>query len=353
MAFAPDGKRLALGTMDPSVRVYEVSTGKLALAFGPKNKPPYQLAFSHNGRILAWGSKDLIILYDALTGHEIVRTEAKVDMVMSLCFTPDDKGIITGNQDGRVRVWDAATLTARKELDARMWMVRCAVLSHDGRQIAAGTMYNTIRLWALPDGNELFGQYKGHDAPINSVAYSPSGKVIASAADNRELFLWDAASSKMRSRLPGNSTRVVAFAPDGLRLATAEEYTKKVQIWDAATGQVVRTLQDGPEPVISVAYGPDGTHVISAHSSRNKGFLHVWEVSTGKHLAKIDTGPMACVAIAPNGKITLRVARARPSLCGTLRRASSGRISPGTGDRSQQWPLRQRDKAWHLELWTV
>src|SRR5262249_14324836 len=153
------------------------------------------------------------------TGEEIDQWEAAKDIAVSVAFTPDGKTLVAGYQGGEVWIWDVRAKERRYKLDARMWMIRSMALSPDGKTVAAGTVYNTIRLCDVDSGKELFGEYQGHDAQVNAVAFSPNGKILASGGDNRQILLWDTATERHLRHLPG-SGRAVAFSPDGRRLAS-------------------------------------------------------------------------------------------------------------------------------------
>ena len=98
---------------------------------------------------------------------------------------------------------------------------------------------------------------KGHIYGVNSVAFSPNGKRIVTASDDKTVKLWDAATGAERLTLKGHKGPVycVAFSPDGKRIASASS-DKTVKLWDATTGAETLTLKGHTEPVWGVAFSP-------------------------------------------------------------------------------------------------
>jgi WD40 repeat protein len=179
--------------------------------------------------------------------------------------------------------------------------VRSVSFSPDGKRLASASEDKTVILWDV-DGRRQLATLAGHQDAVNGVAFSPDGKRIASASGDKTVILWDVESVKQLATLEGHEAEVlgVAFSPDGKRLATASG-DMTVILWDVDSHKRLATLEGHKGKVLSVAFSPDGKRLASANSD-NTAIL--WEVDTGKQLTTLaeHNGPVYAVAFRPDGK---------------------------------------------------
>jgi len=228
----------------------------------------YSVAFSPDGKILASGSADNTIkLWDVATGREIRTLSGHTNWVLSVAFSPDGKILASGScgkqegylcVQGEIKLWDVARGTEIRTLRGHTSDVYSVAFSPDGKILASGSGDNTIQLWDVAKGT-LLRTLQGHTSWVRSVAFSPDGKILASGSADKTIKLWDVATGREIRTLQGHTSDVysVAFSPDGKVLASGSA-DRTIQLWDVAIGTLLRTLSGHTDSVRSVAFSPDG-----------------------------------------------------------------------------------------------
>jgi WD40 repeat protein len=162
--------------------------------------------------------------------------------------------------------------------DAQVWSV---TFSPDGKRIATASQDKTGKIWDAKTG-QLLLTLMGHTDSVNGIVYSPDGKRIATTSDDHTAKVWDAATGEELLTLSGHTDAVsrIAFSPDGTRLVTASG-DKTVKVWDAVTGKELLTLSGHGNIMFDVAFNPDGKRIAA---SGEDGNVRVWDAISGKEL---------------------------------------------------------------------
>ncbi|KAA6411567.1 MAG: hypothetical protein FRX48_04847 [Lasallia pustulata] len=302
VAFSPDGKQLASGSGDKTVRIWDAATGATLQTLEGHSDSVCAVAFSPDGKQLASGSGDKTVrIWDAATGATLQTLEGHSDWVSAVVFSPDGKQLASGSYDKTVRIWDAATGATLQTLEGHSDWVRAVAFSPDGKQLASGSGDKTVRIWDAATGATL-QTLEGHSGSVCAVAFSPDGKQLASGSYDKTVRIWDAATRATLQTLEGHSDWVsaVAFSPDGKQLASGSG-DKTVRIWDAATGATLQTLEGHSDSVCAVAFSPDGKQLASGSGDKT---VRIWDAATGATLQTLEghSDWVRAVAFSPDGK---------------------------------------------------
>ncbi|MCY3018777.1 MAG: serine/threonine protein kinase [Planctomycetota bacterium] len=147
--------------------------------------------------------------------------------------------------------------------------------------------------------------FSGHSNWVNSVAFSPDGKLALSGSRDKTLKLWEVKTGRELRTFSGHTSWVksIAFSPDG-KLALSGSGDKTLKLWDVRTGRELRTFSGHTDSITSVAFAPDGALVLSATFD---GVLKLMDVGTGRELRTFSGGndQSLCVAFSADGKLAL------------------------------------------------
>jgi hypothetical protein len=284
VVFSPDGRRLASGSWDQTIKFWDVPTGHEVDTLGREMKEVQALALSRDGHWLAAeNSSDTVMLWDATTGTEVRTLPSNkplgplgTNFVYSIAFSPDGRWLASAVDEKTVRLWDVHTGQTVRDLTTTRRAVIYAAFSPDGRWFASGDDDKSIRIWDTSTGAQV-RRLTGHRKPIYAVAFSPNGRWLASASADKTIKLWDIAEGREVHTLSGHGGSVtsLAFSPDGRWLASGS-WDKTVKIWSVETGQEVQTLGGGHDhPIYTVAFDSRGRWLASGSED---GSISLWRL---------------------------------------------------------------------------
>jgi WD40 repeat protein len=299
--FSPDGKTVIAGSQDHTLRFWDVATGKelrqLSTAkakgaqagFGQRTVPA--IAFAPDGKVLAvGGTQGAIRLLDAATGKELrqIQKEAKEGEnrsdVVSVAFSPDGKVLAAGSQDRTIRLWDLATNQPIREWqipatledvaakmnaleDGRQSDLFMVAFSADGKTLASWNLDRTlrfasswpgsgrkpdgtVRLWETATGKERW-QIKDHRGGIACLGFSADGKTLATGSEDTTVLLWNVLGPQSQAP-PKLTPRDLEGLWNELSQVEAAKALQAVSGLAAASAQAVAFLRERLEPALPV-----------------------------------------------------------------------------------------------------
>lgn len=262
LAVSADGGRALSGSMDGTVRMWDLGTRQLMAVF---------------------------------EGHE--------STVSAVAFTADGRRGVSGSWDRTVRVWDLASGQSERTLSGHTEYVAGLALSPDGSHALSAGWDQTLRLWDLAAGREA-GVFVGHSSNASAVAFGPDGRFAVSVGWDSTARAWDVATRQCVSVLEGhnNNLSAVCLTPSGRQVVTGG-VDREIKLWDLKARRVLRTFSGHEAEVTALVFTPDGRHLISG--ARDKT-VRVWEVASGKCERVLShTAAVLAVALTPGGSALL------------------------------------------------
>jgi WD40 repeat protein len=274
LAFSPVGRTLASGSLDSTVRFWEVMTGrKRAVLKHPGGVQA--LAFAPNGKLLASGDfVGEVRLWDPV-GNARGSLKSPHAAILCLSFSPDGLVLAGGGRHrgttGTLRLWDVCT---RKELLALPGLtagVTSVSFSVDGRMLAGGDFGGVVTVWETASGR-VRAALKGHRGCVRCVAFIPGG-LLASGGDDGTVRLWDLRAGRQWAALKGHTGSVFGLSVAGKMLVSAGQ-DRTVRLRDLPSGKGLLTLSQA-DPIYSVEFGPRGRLLATGDA---KGTIRLWSV---------------------------------------------------------------------------
>ncbi|MFL5342242.1 MAG: WD40 repeat domain-containing protein, partial [Gemmataceae bacterium] len=347
--FSPDGKRIATGGHDKTVRVWDAANGKELKQFTGHQNSVLHLDWSADGeRLVVAGISELPHLWNATTGEEVALLKGHTKAIAAVAFSADGRILFTGSADGTLRAWDGFTGKAGRVVEAEHGPISALACAPDGKTVVTGHDDGTIsvrdadgraelRSWKLPpsgvksiafskDGTSLvttsvwscgpriwdFATGKSspfwdeHICPMEWLQASADGKQLLAVDRARIALKWDVETGRSERWFTIADTPFwrLRFAPDRKTLALTAFRTGPVKLWDVNSGKLLRTLQmtagkfSAPFPV---DFSPDNKHLAAIDGD---GKVVIWDWTAGTKVREFP-GPdsPACVTYSADGSL--------------------------------------------------
>jgi WD40 repeat protein len=322
MALSPDQHWLAVaGWLTPGqikdhgdIRLYDFATGQLQALLKGQHRSINMLAFSPDSRWLISGSFDPNAIIWDVRAHRQLHPPLKghTANVFRVGFTSDGKRTVTASWDKTLRLWNVADGSLVKVMTGHSDQVRALAVSPSDGTIASADASGEIRLWDGKTGSALStSPFAQLGSAIGTLSFSPDGRLLLATCYQEACGyvqrVFEVSSGKQLTEYKGHDDIVsaAAFSPEGRLVATAGGSSKEINVWDPRTGETKATLKGTGSTILAVAFSSDGRRL-------------AWG-STNRYASHNDRGPLEVVLRLPSAGESLSGPESIPSQEGWIR----------------------------------
>jgi WD40 repeat protein len=266
------------------------------------------ITYSPDGRMLASGSKDgTIKIWSTADGKVINSLSGHSAEISALAFTPDSKLLASSCPlEYSVKIWavqDGSEIRKFPSIYANSFSISPI---GDMIAVADGLPANKISIYLFDDSKNIIKTLSEHTSLVTSITFSPVGRVLISGSMDEIIKIWSVREGKLIRRIEHpDAVGSIAISPDGTLIASINSVTKladnTIQLWSLNTGKNLRTFKGHSDIVESIAFSPCGTLLVSGSGDKT---VRIWSVADGSELAVLNghSSKISSVAFSPDGK---------------------------------------------------
>ncbi len=262
-AFFPDGQSAVTGSLDGSLRIWDLVNGQELNRILVDGKV-LSVAVSPNGNHMVSAGSEGLSVWDSNTTKLVSKLKGHKGAVVFVAFSRDGHFIASGGVDKTIRLWDAVSLKPIGAYLGHTDYVLALAFSNDSKRIYSVSSDNSIRVWSVPSGNTL-EVWNGHESSVRWISISDDDQYAITASYDGSARIWDTLlGNEIVSWKPGGEVVTsVAFLPDGRLLTSSRDATPR--LWDKPDASSLSAIFRGHTNFIeAMVISPDGRQAISA-----------------------------------------------------------------------------------------
>ncbi|BAZ13109.1 WD repeat-containing protein [Calothrix sp. NIES-4071] len=282
-----------------TVKALKLIQGALRLSAHILNQDAKQLTGQLTGRLLCFDVPEIQALLEQIAqtkttclrpltasltppGGALVRTlNGHSGSVNAVTITADGRRLISGSSDNSLKVWNLETGEELFSLIGHTASVTAVAATSDSKLVISGSQDNTLRVWNLETRKELLA-FKGHRNCINAISISRNSKQVVSASSDSIINIWNLETGEKQFNLNSHRSPVHTLTiTSNDKLVISGSLDGIIKVWNLETGREILTFKNHNSAIRTVFVNPDGNEVVSASSNNN---VRCWSLDTGKQL---------------------------------------------------------------------
>lgn len=278
VSWSPDSRKLTSAAPDAGLKIVDAENGRLLRHLSKELGPLQMAVWNDDGTSIAVENDEALMFLDPVSGSQIGPAIAIPAHPISLAWSPRMDSILSGDMDGKTRIWNVVTGRLSRTLSPSTRM--CLPAFNPQGDLVAVPANDAVRIWNVATGN----LHRKLDSPNGmTVDWKPNGRQLAvglhGGALDGYVEVWDVESSKKLRSVPAhaNWAMSVAWSPDGKRLATGGA-DQVIRIWNTKSFDCMLTLKGHNDKVTHVSWSPDGKKLASASWDR---IVKIWNATCG------------------------------------------------------------------------
>lgn len=290
---------ISIGCDDGIVRILNINSQKVIREFKGHQDWIRRITFSADGRFLASGSEDSIIIIWNLEDSSHQKLLGHTSRVWGLVFRSNNNQLISVSDDQAVKIWNSKTGSCIRTFQGYACKIRSVTYCPEDKVIVTGSDDHILRTWDAKTGKRT--EFPGHTGRVWSVCCIPNADILVSASDDRTIRIWGLYTGQLQKVLREHSSwvRCVAVHPDGSLIASVGD-DKIVRIYNRITDEHKSLMPEHKDWVLSVAFSNNGKFLVTGSDDK---MARIWNLESEKSRYSFEhNGAVRAVAFCPDDK---------------------------------------------------